>query len=440
MRYGSFHRGSAAVARIAVIGTVALAALAGCDANSSPTEPAPIDLRSNDVILAWNTIAYDALMAHDEYQNPLVATRVYAMVHVAQHDAINAIDPIYESYSFHGGAAGADADADPVVAAAAAAHGVLSALYPEQTATFDAQLELALADVPEGSDGPRGVALGAQAAAAILAQRSDDGSDTPPVGDYVPGADAGDYQPTPPFGFAFAPGWRDVQPFALTAAAQFRSPPPPALDGEQYATDFDEVREIGRDMSETRTPEQTAYAKFWYEFSDIGWNRVGRVVAADEELGLQSTARLFALLNMAMADAYIAGWDSKYHYDLWRPYTAIREAGTDGNDATAQEAHWEPLMPTPPVQDYPSTHAALGNAAAAVLAAVFGDALDFTFPSTSAEPALSSRTFSSFSQAADENADSRVMAGIHFRFAVAAGQELGRQVGQWTVGNHLRMR
>jgi hypothetical protein len=423
----------------AIIGLTALMLLAGCDPDRLPTAPAPIDLVPNDVIIAWNTIAHDALMTHDEYANPLVATRIFTMVHLAQHDAINAVDRVYEAYSFTD-PAGSGASADPVTAAAAAAHGVLSALFPEQYGVFDEHLNLALATASDSLAGARGVTLGYQAAAAILQLREDDGSDTPPVGDYEPGVGPGKYQPTPPFGFAFAPGWRDVMTFALTSAAQFRSPAPPALDSEVYADHFNEVRTVGVAASDVRTADQTAYAKFWYEFSDIGWNRIARNVAKARGLGLQSTARLFALLNMAMADAYIAGWDSKFHYDLWRPYTAIREADSDGNDGTYGDGEWEPLMPTPPVQDYPSTHSALGNAAAAVLASVFGDNVNFTFQSTSAEPALSSRSFSSFSQAADENAASRVMAGLHFRFACEAGQDLGRSIGEWTVENHLRKR
>lgn len=439
MKRFSISRGLRAAPQFALYAAAAFVIGVACETTKGPTEPAPIDLISNEVILEWNVIAHDALMAQDEYANPLVATRVFAMMHAAQHDAINAIDPLYASYAFDGESDGSARDADPVAAAAAAAHGVLSALFPDQTASLNASLTSTLEGVSSVA-AALGVAVGQQAAYAILDLREADGSDTPPVGDYVPETGPGSYQPTPPFGFAFAPGWSSVTPFGLTHAAQFRSPAPPALDGSVYATAFDEVRTVGVAASVSRTEDQTSYAKFWYEFSDIGWNRVGRTVAAERELGLQSTARLFALLNFAMADAYIAGWDSKYHYDLWRPYTAIREAATDGNDDTAPEADWEPLMPTPPVQDYPSTHSALGNAAAAVLAYVFGDNVSFTFPSSSAEPVMSTRSFTSFSQAADENADSRVMAGIHFRFACEAGQELGNDIGQWVVENHLRPR
>lgn len=401
-----------------------------------PTLPDPLDLRPNDVVLEWNAIAFETAATHDGHANGLDMVRIAAMLHLAQHDALSAISPSYQPYAMHA----YDPAADPIAAAAAAAHGVLVAVYPLQRATLDDRLQQSLAAVANGVAQTRGIALGEKAAAAILQRRADDRSDTPIVGDYVPAAGAGRYQFTPPFDFAALPGWVGVAPFALTSANQFRSPPPPALDSEAYAVAFNEVRSVGQKGSTTRTAEQTAYGKFWYEFSEIGWNRIGRVVAADKRLGLQSTARLLALLNVAMSDAYVAGWDSKFHYDFWRPFTAIREAATDGNPATEPDATWESAEMTPPVQDYPSTHSALGNAAAEVLASVFGDETSFTFASSTAEPVGGTRSFTSFSQAADENADSRVVAGLHFRFACEAGQELGRQVGTWAVQNHLRAR
>jgi hypothetical protein len=190
--------------------------------------------------------------------------------------------------------------------------------------------------------------------------------------------------------------------------------------------------------STARSADQSAYAKFWYEFSEAGWNRVARTVASNKRLSLVESARLFALVDMALADSYIAGWDSKIHHNFWRPYTAIRSAANDGNDATTADKEWEPSEPTPPVHDYPSTHSALGNAAAAVLAKLLGDNTTFTMTSFTAIPAGSTRSFTSFSQAANENADSRVMAGIHFRFSCEAGQELGNKIGNWIADNHLR--
>ena len=210
------------------------------------------------------------------------------------------------------------------------------------------------------------------------------------------------------------------------------------MNSNAYTIAFNEVKEKGKKNSNTRTQDQTAFAKYWYEFSEAGWNRVARTVITDKKLNMLEAARLLALVDMAMADAYIAGWDSKVHYNFWRPYTAIRKADIDGNNQTSIDNNWEPEEATPPVHDYPSTHSALGNAAATVLAAVVGNNTTFTMSSPTAIPTGSTRTFTSFSQAANENAESRVMAGIHFRFSCEAGLELGKRIGEWTVVQQLK--
>jgi hypothetical protein len=219
----------------------------------------------------------------------------------------------------------------------------------------------------------------------------------------------------------------------------FRVAPPPSLASAAYAADFDEVKATGGKAAHgQRSAGQTQYAAYWYEFSDIGWNRIARNVARDQPQDLWQRARTFALLNAVMADAYIAGWDSKMHYDLWRPVTAIRQAAHDGNPDTHADAQWEPLLPTPPIQDYPSTHSALGAAAAVVLAHAFGsDRVPFTMASPSALAEAPERSFESFSAAARENADSRVRAGLHFRFATTAGLELGERIGQQAIESLL---
>jgi hypothetical protein len=403
-------------------------------ATAAPT--APLDRFSNQVVLAWSEEAYQRFAA-DGYQHPMEAARVLAMMHLAQHDALQAIDPAFASYALTGVREPA---ADAVTAAATAAHDVLLAVLPHQRQALAEALDRSLAAIPAGNARERGRELGSRAAAAILALRAGDGADTPVRGDYQPRSGAGAYQYVAPWDLAFAPGWRDLRPFALERPEQFRNGPPPALTSARYTQDFVEIRAVGGKQSRTRTAEQTAYGKFWYEFSDIGWNRIARVVTADRGLGLQSAARLFALLNMALSDAYVAGWDAKFHYDFWRPTTAIRGASDDGNAATLADASWESAEVTPPVQDYPSTHSALGDAGAEVLEAVFGDRTSFAFTSTTADPPGSERRFTSFRQAADENADSRVVAGLHFRFSCEAGQELGRKVGRYTVRHHLKPR
>jgi hypothetical protein len=316
---------------------------------------------------------------------------------------------------------------------------VLAALYPQPQATalLKAELEKTMLEAGVGPAIEAGTHLGKAAAAAALAKRANDGSTGKET--YIEGTQPGQYRFTAPFNFAAAPHWRQVRPFALTSVSQFRTAPPPALTSEQYRRDFDEVKRVGgKTAGNARSTDETHYAAFWYEFSDIGWNRIARAVSGHVKQDLWDRARTFALLNMAMADAYIAGWDSKYHYNFWRPVTAIHLAGQGSNRHTAQNASFETLLITPPVPDLPSTHSALGMAAAVVLAEAFGsDHLPFSFASSTAMPMNPVRSFRSFSEAALENADSRVKAGLHFRFATNAGLEMGRRIGQYVMRNAL---
>jgi hypothetical protein len=325
--------------------------------------------------------------------------------------------------------------ADAAVAAATAAHDVLAALYPQPQAIvlLKAELERIQFEAGIGASIEAGTQVGKAAAAAVLAKRANDNSAGKEP--YVEGSDPGQYRFTAPFDFAAAPHWRQVTPFALSSASQFRTAPIPALTSEQYRRDFEEVKRVGgKNAGKARSADETHYAAFWYEFSDIGWNRVARAASARVKQDLWERARTVALLNIAMADAYIAGWDSKYHYNSWRPVTAIHLAAEDGNSQTSPDESFESLLVTPPVPDMPSTHSALGMAAATVLAEAFGrDQVAFSLASPSAQPGNPVRSFRSFSEAARENADSRVKAGLHFRFATTAGLEMGQKIGQHVV-------
>ena len=387
----------------------------------------------NDMILRWDEVAYEAF-GGVAYQHSLMASRINAMVHIAMHDALNAVYSKYATYAF----TGKDNGANPIAAAASAAHDVLLHEIPGKESYLDSALQQTLSNVADGDAKNRGINLGKQVAQTIIAARTDDGSAGNPLAPVLPTDIPGVYQAVPPFDFYFAPYWENVKPFSLQRKDQFRSVPPPPVNSDAYTAAFNEVKETGKRNSTTRPADQTAYAKFWYEFSEAGWNRVARVTSVNRKLGLVETARLFALVDIAMADAYIAGWDSKLHYNLWRPYSAIRKAGADDNSDTSPDLQWEPEQATPPIQDYPSTHSALGTAAAVVLARVLGDNTSFTMASPTAVPSGSTRSFTSFSQAAIENADSRVRAGIHFRFACEAGLELGNKIGSWTVDNLLK--
>lgn len=382
-------------------------------------------IAGSDEVLHWNRVASDATAASEIKGDPLTESRLLAIVHVAIHDAVNSIDPSFELYSVKLSIAkGASIDA----AIASSAHATLSELLPSGRPAFDAALRDSLAAIPDGDAKAAGIGVGRSSAAAILAARKDDGSNT--TMDYRPGTKPGDYCPTPPdFTPAWMPHWGHVKPFGIQSAAQFRPEPPPAVGSAQAQRDIDEVRAIGAKEHSSRTDEQSEIARFWYENSAQGWNRIAREVSTARHLGVSDNARLFALVNIAMADGFIAGFEAKYHYNYWRPATAIRNAG---------ESEWLSNLATPPIPDYPSNHTVLGAAAATVLAHFFST--DFVaFSMTSGAPyAGINRHFWSFSEAARENGASRVLAGIHFQTAVNAGYRQGEDVGTWVFEHALR--
>ena len=405
--------------------------LVSCSKNSSSTDP--VSSQSAKTILYWNEVAFEAF-GGVAYQHSLMASRINTMMHLAIHDALNGIEEKYERYAFNG----MDEKADPVAAASSAAHAILLQEIPGRQGFLDSALAKALNYAGDENTKLRGVELGKNAASAILDKRLNDNSKGELLVPVPPSTQPGVYQATPPFNIFFAPHWENVKLFSLNDKSQFRCSPQPALTSATYREDFEEVKATGKKNSETRTPDQSSYAKFWYEFSEAGWNRITREVVKAKNMNMLDAARLFALVDMALADAYIAGWDSKIFYNFWRPYTAIRNAANDNNDSTLMDPDWESAEPTPPVPDYPSTHSALGNAASTVLASIIGDNTAFSFTSPTGVPGSNTRAFQSFSQASDENADSRVRAGIHFRFSCEAGQKLGNEIGKWTVERHLK--
>ena len=294
---------------------------------------------------------------------------------------------------------------------------------------------------PAGAPAARGAALGARAAAAVLAARQGDGWAAP--GTYAFATGAGAYQTTPPWdSFVLQPGFRHARPFGLRAPDQLRPAPPPALDSAESRAALDEVRRQGAADSAERTADQTAYAVWWMEFAEGSVNRLARELVARRGLGLAEAARLFALLDMSLYDAYVATWDAKYEYNHWRPSTAIAATAAAGDPAGAGTAAppWEPMRPAPPFPEYVSAHAAGCAAAFEVLRRVLGDAGPFAMRTATAPPEMPERRFPDFTAAAAECADSRVRLGWHFRYATDAGLELGRCVAGWVVDHHLRPR
>jgi len=412
-------------------------------------------------VRAWNAWAGEAAIAAclAPTDNPLTESRAYALLHIAIHDTLNAIDRRYEPYAYR---AQAPRHASPEAAVAAAARGVLvptllaiPAPFPPScgqagAALIESRYADAVSRIRDGHAKQAGLATGAAAAAAVLAVRADDGSDTPlVVPDFPQGTTPGAWRFTPGTLFAFAPGWSGVTPFVLRRADQFLPPPPPALTSAAYTRDFREVKRLGGDGVGTpsvRTAEQTEIARFWVESSPLAWNRIARTIAKSRHLDGWQTARLFGLLNMALADGYISSFATKYHYLFWRPVTAIRAAATDGNPATWADADWTPLVTTPPIPDYESAHAVEGAAAAAVLRGVLHTdhvrfaACSLTLPEGSrcSDPTPVRRWFTRLSDAAQENGDSRVLVGFHFRTAVERGLDLGTSVGSLAVRSRLR--
>ena len=414
-----------------------------------------------DAVTLWNENAAKAATAACLHisGNGLVEARMYAMVHAAVHDAVNAIDRRSRPYAF-------DAEASPLAspdaAVAAAARDVLVAVIPglpespacvtNGVAQANASYAAALASIPNGSAKTLGIALGQAAAAAIVVLRANDGSNQEMADfTYVQGTEPGEWRFTPdfPLPLAFGPKWGEVTPFVLQRSSQFRPRPPYNLRSSKYAADYNEIKLIGGNDTDTpsmRTPDQTEIGLFWIESSPLAWNRLARAVSVEMGFDLWENARLFGLLNLAMADGYVASWEAKYHYRFWRPITAIRLGGTDGNPATDADPTWTPLQFTYPMPDHDSGHAVQGGVAAEILKQVFGtDNVSFTACSTTvgaglgctdATPVL--RSYSSFSQAADENAVSRIYIGIHFRNAVEEGVKHGRKIADYAVHRFMK--
>ncbi len=385
-------------------------------------------LLSGDMVLQWNEILQDSL----RISPPLGVrtSRNVAMVQAAVYDAVNSIDGTYTPYLVD---LPTPRWASKEAAVAVASHDTLVGLYPPQQERLDQLLAESLEQIADGPAKLWGMRVGQAAAQVVQAVRQYDGHDA--VVPYNPKIVPGIWRPTPP---AFAPPngpqWPYVRPFVLNTGYQFRVGPPPALTSAEYTAAFHEVKEIGALNSKTRTADQTEIARFWEmaaptSFAYGHWNQIARTVAASQGTSLVENARLFALVNFGLVDGSISCWDTKYTYNYWRPITAIREADTDGNPDTEPDPTWTPLLNTPPIPAYTSGHSAYGAAAAAVLAHYFGD-VNFTIPSESVPGVY--RSFTSFGQAAVENAASRLYAGIHWGFDNWTGFMQG-----WTVGDYV---
>lgn len=418
-------------------------------------------VRYGDVISEWNSELLETVRETTAPAStvpgllikpppPLVAKQL-AMVQVAMFDAVNAINPQYQSYALE---IAPQTGASEIAAAAAAAHRVASTLFslPVQIEKWDITLAETLASVPDGQAKTLGLELGRKAADAIIARRANDGSSA--TSNYVHGTEPGDWQPTAP-GFAAAtlPQWPQVTPFVMNSGDQFRPAAPPSLSSTEYASAVDQVMKLGDADSTMRTDDQTAIAKFWADAGGTAtppghWNAIATDILLQNDGSLLESARTMALLNLALADAAIASWDAKYFYDLWRPIDAIRKADTDGNAATTVKADWAPLLGTPSFPSFTSGHSTFSGAAAEVLSSIFGESFAFStladrgaagiWPPPDDVTGLAKRSFTSFDAAAQEAGMSRIYGGIHFNFDNTAGLSAGHSIGQLVVNSALQ--
>ena len=377
-----------------------------------------------DAVTDWNLNASNAIFV-GAAQPPNVSTLHLAMVQGAVYDAVNAIGGGREGYLLTSRVA-QPMDSKPA-AAATAAYKVLSHLVPAQQAVLDAQYAASLAAIPDGSSKTRGIRVGDAAAAAMIAARTDDGRFG--AFRFVSGSGPGVWKPVLP-AFASDPNaWvKDVRPFLIDEAAQFRSNGPYKLTSKAYARDFAEVKSVGSLTSTTRTADQTHAARYWAENPPATWSRVIRSLSASHGLSIDENALLYAQAYMAGADAFIAVWDEKAHYSFWRPITAIREADTDGNAATEQDTGWLPLIATPPYPDHPSGHLGLSGSFVHTLQGFFGtDAVSWT----DTNGAGLTRSYTDLSDTLDEIVGLRIWSGIHFRNADEAGARIAKQIVKW---------
>lgn len=359
----------------------------------------------------------------------------YAMVHAAIHDAVQAYDRRFEPYAVEiTGASGS-----PTAAIASAAHDVLVNRFPAQAASVDTAYHAYLANNGLAED-DLGVAVGQMAAAAIIARRANDGSWPANPEVFTGGTGIGEWRPTPTAFLPMAVPWLGaVTPFTLKDPTQFRAPPPPRLNSREYARDYNEVKALGALVNSIRTPEQTDIAYFYADNAFLYWNRALQGLANTYLNNIGDSARLFALCSFVMADGPITAWDSKRYYHLWRPQTAIQEGDNDGNPRTAGDPTWQSLILNPNYPDYTSGANSLSGSVTRMLAHFFGtDEVTFSITSNYPLAIQKTRTYSRFSDAAEDVVNARILLGIHFRFADTAARRQGRRVSDWAFRHVLR--
>jgi hypothetical protein len=382
-----------------------------------------------DVITDWNQAAVAAMKAANIGGNPW--TRNMAMLHVAMSDSVNSVQGRYTSHVSPGQT---KPDASAEAAAAAAARQIMLQQVPGQKALIDQTYAETTKAIPDGAAKSEGVAIGERCAAAVLADRASDGTSVPDT--YRPLTTPGVWIPTTPPLFA---EYARAKPWVLKSADQVRPGPPPDLKSALYARDYNETKEIGGAKSSKRTAEQTEAVKFWTQLNfGPAWEEVTRQLSAAKNLSLAENARLFALLNMGIANTFINDWDAKFTYNFWRPVTAIRNGDQDGNDATERDAGWTSFNAVPMHPEYPSQAAIVAGAAIGVIEAVFGAVPQVPVVASDLIDPKLQRRYGSVQQMADETMEVRIWGGIHFRNSLQVGYDMGKKIATYLVENSLK--
>ena len=381
-----------------------------------------------DVITDWTQTAIDVMKAVNVAGNPW--TRSMAILHVSMSDSVNAVENRYTGFT---PGIAADPNASAEAAAAAAAREILMRQYPGQKARIDAAFAATLERVPDSPARAAGIALGEKVAASVFADRQNDDTNVPDT--YRPLTRPGVWVPTTPPLFS---QYATARPWGMKAANQFRPGPPPKLSSTLYARDYNETKEFGGLKSVKRTDAQSDAVRFWAQGNLFAaWYQAAAQISARRGLGLAENARLFGLLSMGIANCYILDWDAKFHYQFWRPLTAIRNGDQDGNDATERDAGWLPLNATPMHPEYPSQAGINAGTARSILESVFGTGPE-SFTITDAGDARLQRRFDSLAQMAEEHKEVRIWGGIHFRNSLEVGESMGRKLADHLLANYLK--
>lgn len=411
-----------------------------------------INSYSNEAVIKWNELLSQSI----DYSLPQpLEAKIYAMVTLTIHDALNNVVPKYETYALDN----LEVDAGDIsknnirsiadAAVSQAARDIMVHLFPPSTAGADALLSTMLAGIEDSELKSRGIEIGKQAAAAMIEKRKYDF----PLGftAHSGGTAPGEYQsnfmpwmnanPNPPFWPAnavYAPNLGQLPPFGIMSGDQFRDEGPDPLNSPEYLADYNETKSLGCNACPLRTEEQTEIGAFWIENTSSSMNRLARTLVVDRKLDGWEAARLIGLVQMSQIDAYIASFEGKAYYNFWRPITAIRAGDTDGVEATIGDATWTSSFTTPPTAEFPSTHAYNGGAAAIVFKSFFNsDQVNLNFVSPYVLPGVE-RHVKTFTQMSYENAISRIYIGYHFRHAVEVGERQGKELGRYVFDNNLR--